>query len=30
MVEHFKVNGKMSYFDNINKPYKKSDFEKVW
>jgi hypothetical protein len=30
IVAHFMVNGKKSYFEDINKQYKKSDFEKVW
>jgi Na+/phosphate symporter len=29
-VAHFIMNGRKSYFDDINKQYKKSDFEKVW
>lgn len=30
LVEHFKVNNRTSYFDNVNKSYQKSDFEKLW
>lgn len=29
-VEHFTINGRDSYFDDLKKQYKKSDFEKVW
>jgi len=28
--EHFKVNRKKSYFDDMHKEYKKNDFEKIW
>ncbi|MCX5847932.1 MAG: SxtJ family membrane protein [Deltaproteobacteria bacterium] len=30
LVNHFKTNSRTSYFDDVNKSYQKSDFEKLW
>jgi hypothetical protein len=30
LVDHFKVNNRSTYFDDLNKSYEKSDFEKLW
>lgn len=30
LVDHFKVNNRSTYFDDLNKSYVKSDFEKLW
>ena len=30
LVDHFRANKRQSYFDDINKPFAKSDFEKLW
>ena len=30
LVDHFRANKRASYFDALNKTYRKSDFEKMW
>jgi Saxitoxin biosynthesis operon protein SxtJ len=30
LVDHFRANKRASYFDELNKTYQKSDFEKMW
>jgi hypothetical protein len=30
MVDHFRKNRRQSYFDDVNRSYIKSDFEKLW
>lgn len=30
LVDHFRANKRSSYFDELNKTYQKSDFEKMW